>query len=146
MKRIVAWICGLVILCEGSANEEIPWYQGTPLYEREKAGYNLPGAIAPFPENQVHYAFQGSFIYWQVIEEGLGIATNSVLASQVNYLTTDIHPLLQPFVYAPGFQAGFSFVIEQSWELALKYTWIRSTSSQNQGPPDSSALSSTLGS
>jgi hypothetical protein len=106
-------------------------------------GYAIPEylTLPPTPTTQadqkssLNYFVDASFIYWYTKEDGLDIATSSILgANGRNFLSPTSEVLTQSFSYEPGFKVGLG-VQGDFWSLQAQYTWLRSTTTTNESAP-----------
>ncbi len=122
---------------KGNSNCTENYIQGEPIQGNCLPTYNAPAAIIVSQKTRVPLtAFvDASLLYWYGAEEGLGIATNSILNLGTAYLPTTIHSLRMGFDYKPGFKVRLGVVAEQEWSVYAEYTWLRGRNTVQQTPP-----------
>ncbi len=103
------------------------------------AGYNAPAqTLLPGKNWGPNISLDASFLYYYAAEDGLDLASSASLvtsgsSSGVVTATGNSVGLTQDFDYSPGFKVGLGFSWSD-WNTDVEYTWIRQTTSTNQGP------------
>ncbi len=120
--------------------------QGERLTSDAKGSYNMPSRITlenKMFESMPDLFINASFIYWNVSEESLDLATSAMfvpngpdtgsLASGTSNATT----LFQNSGYSPGFKVGMGGSFGD-WTLSGQYTWIRQHNFTSKAAPTAS--------
>ena len=104
------------------------------------ASYNLPASI--FVKNPIHLNINASFLYYNISQEGLEIASSATIVQLPNFsyaaVISDNQKLAtQHFKYNPGFQVGIGGSVD-NWDINAEYTWLQSKTTTNFETPSAS--------
>ncbi len=107
-------------------------YQGNVVHDDYLPAYNAPAAIAVTHKieqagmSNLSFFADASFTYWYISEEGLKIASNSVLNGSLLSFPINSHTYFPSFQYQPGFKLGLGLINHDEWQYQIDYTWARS--------------------
>lgn len=118
--------------CEPSLCGNSSYLQVEPLPMSCSSSYNLPAAVAICAD--VPFYLRAAFLYWYVGEEGLSLASNAVLSTNL-YFPSQSTALFPSFEYKPGFKVGLGYTFSREWTLYSEYTWLRGKISKGTPAP-----------
>jgi hypothetical protein len=104
------------------------------------SAYNMPARYDVC--GNYDFYIKGSFIYWQILQEGMSFAfttTNDPDPNDLPYLGTSFSYI--DFKFKPGFKVGVGLnSTYDNWDVYLEYTWMNLTDSKKVFEPNGGRL------
>lgn len=135
----LAFLFSTTVAFSGNSSPEN--MRGEPLLkDTYTEGCAMPAAI--FVDNPVHMHLSASFLYYDVQQSGMEIASGAtnVQLPSFSYATavSDNQKIFtQKSEYSPGFKVGIGGVVG-NWDLLAEYSWIHTNTTSNFTPPNTS--------
>ncbi len=101
---------------------------GKPLPQTSPMGYNIPGATSVTHKLNKGLAgtdlfLEAAFTWWYIGQEGLKVASNSVLNSTTLSYADNTNSYFPSFNFEPGFKVALGTVDKREYEYRIGYTW-----------------------